>query len=356
MPSKTYRPRSASSLPRVTGVLAVGAALSLGLAACGSDPTPASDADGVSVVTTTTQLGSIVDEIVACGGGVNTTILPIGADPHDFSPSSADVATMVQANVVISNGLGLEEGLTDALASAAEDGAEVVAIAALVDPIPFGEEDHSDEDHSDEDHSDEDHSDEDHSDEDHSDEEHADEEHEHSGGLDPHFWFDMTRMAQASVIIGDTLAATGGSAYADCGQQVSAEILTAQTELEQILSVVPESRRVLVTDHDAMEYFAAAYDFTVAGSVIPSGTTLAEPSSADLQALVEVMKSAGVTAIFANAAEPAALADAVAAEVGADVVVVPLFIESLGEPGSEAGTYTTMMLTNAERIADALRN
>ena len=346
MPSKTYRPRSASSLPRVTGVLAVGAALSLGLAACGSDPTPASDADGVSVVTTTTQLGSIVDEIVACGGGVNTTILPIGADPHDFSPSSADVATMVQANVVISNGLGLEEGLTDALASAAEDGAEVVAIAALVDPIPFGEEDHSDEDHSDEDHSDEDHSD----------EEHADEEHEHSGGLDPHFWFDMTRMAQASVIIGDTLAATGGSAYADCGQQVSAEILTAQTELEQILSVVPESRRVLVTDHDAMEYFAAAYDFTVAGSVIPSGTTLAEPSSADLQALVEVMKSAGVTAIFANAAEPAALADAVAAEVGADVVVVPLFIESLGEPGSEAGTYTTMMLTNAERIADALRN
>ena len=341
MPSKTYRPRSPSTLPRVTGVLAVGAALSLGLAACGSDPTPASDADGVSVVTTTTQLGNIVDEIVACGGGVNTTILPIGADPHDFSPSSADVATMVQANVVISNGLGLEAGLTDALASAAEDGAEVVAIAALVDPIPFGEENHSDEDHADEDHADEDH---------------ADEEHGHSDGLDPHFWFDMTRMAQAAVIIGDTLAATGDSAYADCGQQVSAEILTAQTELEQILSVVPESRRVLVTDHDAMEYFAAAYDFTVAGSVIPAGTTLAEPSSADLQALVEVMKSAGVTAIFANAAQPAALADAVAAEVGADVVVVPLFIESLGEPGSEAGTYTTMMLTNAERIADALRN
>ena len=346
MPSKTYRPRSPSTLPRVTGVLAVGAALSLGLAACGSDPTPASDADGVSVVTTTTLLGNIVDEIVACGGGVNTTILPIGADPHDFSPSSADVATMVQANVVISNGLGLEAGLTDALASAAEDGAEVVAIAALVDPIPFGEENHSDEDHSDEDHADEDHAD----------EEHADEEHGHSDGLDPHFWFDMTRMAQAAVIIGDTLAATGDSAYADCGQQVSAEILTAQTELEQILSVVPESRRVLVTDHDAMEYFAAAYDFTVAGSVIPAGTTLAEPSSADLQALVEVMKSAGVTAIFANAAQPAALADAVAAEVGADVVVVPLFIESLGEPGSEAGTYTTMMLTNAERIADALRN
>ena len=210
-----------------------------------------------------------------------------------------------------------------------------------MDPIPFGEENHSDEDHADEDHADE---------------EHSDEEHGHSDGLDPHFWFDMTRMAQAAVIIGDTLAATGDSAYADCGQQVSAEILTAQTELEQILSVVPESRRVLVTDHDAMEYFAAAYDFTVAGSVIPAGTTLAEPSSADLQALVEVMKSAGVTAIFANAAQPAALADAVAAEVGADVVVVSLFIESLGEPGSEAGTYTTMMLTNAERIADALRN
>ena len=305
--------------------------LSLILAACGStsdsDSAQTGPADSINVVTTTTILGNVVDDIVTCAGGTNTTIMPIGADPHDFSPSSSDVAAVVQADVVISNGLGLEEGLTDALQSAREDGAEVIEVAELVDPIPFGEgDDHSEGD-----------------------------DHGHDD-LDPHFWFDMSRMAAAAVIIGDDLAARSGQDFADCGQQVSANILTAQDQLINTLADIPTDRRVLVTDHDALEYFAQAYDFRVVGSVIPAGTTLAEPSSAQLQELVATIQAENVPAIFSNSAEPAVLAEAVAAESGNNVIVVPLFVGSLGGPDSGAATYIAMMETNATRIADALRN
>lgn len=339
--------------------------LSLVLTACGSSSdgaSPTADPGDITVVTTTTILGDVVDDIVECAGGTNTTIMPIGADPHEFSPSSADVAQMVQADVVISNGLGLEAGLTDALAGASEDGAEVIEIAAQIDPIPFGaagdhsDEGHSDEGHSDEEHSDEGHSDEGHSDEGHSDEGHSDDEAHDHGSLDPHFWFDMSRMAKAAVIIGDDLAKRGGAEFARCGQQVSDEILQAELAVEEVLATVPDERRVLVTDHDALEYFAQAYGFEVVGTVIPAGTTLAEPSSAQLQELVAILQKENVPAIFANTAEPSVLADAVAAEVGSDVVVVPLFVGSLGAPDSAAATYVDMMLANANLIAEALRN
>jgi len=320
MPKKTQ-------LAVATGI----GSLSLILAACGStggsDSAQTGPADSINVVTTTTILGSVVDDIVNCAGGTNATIMPIGADPHDFSPSSADVAAVVQADVVISNGLGLEEGLTDALQSAREDGAEVIEVAELVDPIPFGEgDDHSDGD-----------------------------DHDH-GDLDPHFWFDMSRMAAAAVLIGDDLAARGGNTFAECGQQVSAEILSAQEQLVATLADVPTDRRVLVTDHDALEYFAQAFDFRVVGSVIPAGTTLAEPSSAQLQELVATIQAENVPAIFSNTAQPTVLADAVAAESGNNVIVVPLFVGSLGGPDSGATTYIAMMETNLMRIADALRN
>ncbi|MEY3733226.1 MAG: hypothetical protein RL347_585, partial [Actinomycetota bacterium] len=114
---------------RTSLTLASATGLALVLAACGgSTSTDNSTApEGTpTIVATTTVLGSIAGEIAECAGGTVTTVIPVGADPHDFSPSSADVATMVGADVVIANGLGLEEGLEDALASASTDGARVI--------------------------------------------------------------------------------------------------------------------------------------------------------------------------------------------------------------------------------------
>ncbi|MDA2987787.1 MAG: metal ABC transporter substrate-binding protein [Actinomycetota bacterium] len=324
--------------------------------ASGSD----SDSSPVQVVATTTMLGDVAAQIVACANpeSTATTLMPIGADPHDFAPSSAQVAEMVTAQVVISNGLGLEAGLDDALENAASDGAIVIEIADMVDPIPFGaggHDDHSDEakedDHDDE-HSDDEHNDEAKED-DHSDDEHSEDEHGH-GGEDPHFWFDMNRMATAAQLIGDQLAVENGQAYADCGAQIADGIRAAEADVRALLESVPADQRILITDHDALGYLADAYGYEIAGTVIPAGTTLAEPSSADLAELVKVMQDEGVQVIFANTADPSALSDAVAAEVGGDVQVVQLFVGSLGEPGSGADNYISMMRTNAELISNAL--
>ena len=311
------------------------------LAACSgessSDASEESTGPGSStIVATTTILGSVAGDIVACAdpAATVTTLMPVGADPHDFAPSSQQVAQIVQADLVIANGLGLEAGLDDALDNARSDGATVLEIAELVDPIPFGE--HAD-DHSD----------------DHADEAATEDEHEH-GSEDPHVWFDMTRMATAAELIGAQLATTGGTAYAECATEVAERIRAAEAEVRATLESVPADRRILVTDHDALGYLADAYGYEIAGTVIPSGTTLAEPSSADLAELVSVIVTEDVPAIFANSAEPSTLAEAVAAETGRDVQVVSLYVGSLGEPGSGAEDYLSMMATDANLIATAL--
>lgn len=302
------------------------------LAACGTsspDEDAADSAQGVSVVATTTMLGDVVAQVTACAGGSTTTLMPVGADPHDFSPSSEQVASIVAADLVVANGLGLEEGLADAIESAEVDGATVLEVAELVDPIEFGGHGHADE------------------------EEHSGEE-EH-GDLDPHFWHDAMRMATAAQLVGDELAAaTGDDTFSECGQQVADDLRGTDAEVREILSRLDDDQRVLVTDHDALGYFAEAYDFEVAGVVIPGGATLAEPSSQELADLVQVITQEGVPAIFSNTAAPSDLTDAVAAEAGATVEVVELYVGSLGPQGSDAQTYAGMMLSNAQRIADAL--
>ena len=165
----------------------------------------------------------------------------------------------------------------------------------------------------------------------------------------------MGRMAQAAELIGTTLAdASGDVRYAECGTTQAEAITKAEDAVRATLESVPADRRLLVTDHEALGYFAEAYGYEVVGTVIPSSSTLAEPSSADLAALVATVNSSGVPAIFANTATPTALAEAVAAEAGKEIAIVPLYVESLGEAGTPASTYPGMMAENARLIADAL--
>ncbi len=299
--------------------------------------------DGASVVVTTTILGSVVGEILTCAVGSDasmTVVMPIGADPHDFQPSSEQVAAMSTADVVVANGLFLEEGLVSVLESLETDGVNVLQIAELVNPLPFTKEDSDD--HAGHDDHGHDHADE------------SSEEHAH-GDFDPHFWLDMERMALAAELIGSELATvTGDAEYEDCGASVAADIRSAEADVIAALQAIPAESRILVTDHDAFGYFADRYGFEVAGVVVPGGSTLADPSSRELAELVEVIEREGVPAIFANTATDSDVVAALAAEVGRDVRVVPLFVGSLGGPGSGAEDYISMMDVNASLIADAL--
>ncbi len=333
----------------------------------------------LTVVATTTIWGDIVKNVTGDNAAVQV-LLPIGADPHDYQVSAAQAAMMQEADLVVANGLALEEGLLDVIEGLEADGANILELAGLLDPIEFaeggghghddheGEEGHKDEEEGHDHEGEEGHKDEeeghDHGDEDgehhdeegeHHDEEgeHHDDEHAH-GDEDPHIWMDPLRVADAAELIAKELANLDSSvdwmanatAYADQLRALDAEVVS-------MLAAVPEERRKLVTNHDAFGYFAERYGFEVVGTVIPGGSTLADPSSAELAELVEVLVDEGINVIFAETIEPSALAEALAAEVEG-VAVVELFTGSLGASGSGAETYVDYVRTNASRIADAL--
>ena len=305
-----------------------------------------------SVVVTTTILGSVVGDILTCATGDDssmTVLMPLGADPHDFQASSAQVAMMAESQLVVANGEGLEEGVLDAIDGVEADGVTVLRVASLVDPLPFGDapaggegDSHSHENEHDSHAEEEQHSD---------DEDHA--EHEH-GEFDPHFWFDMERMALAAELIGDALAGGGDETMASCGTETAAEIRSVDEQVSAILASVPEDQRVLVTDHDALGYLAERYDYDVVGVVIPGGSTLGDPNSRELAELVSTIEDQQVRALFGDAAVSPDLLLTLSEEVGGAIEVVELFVGSLGGPDSGAESYLEMMMTNATRIATAL--
>jgi zinc/manganese transport system substrate-binding protein len=300
------------------------------LGACGGDNGVADN--GLQVVATTSILGDIASAVVGDEGTVQV-LIPLGVDSHEFQPSAQEASLLAGADLVVANGLGLERGVADLLSSTEADGVPVIELAPLVDPLPFPG-DHSE--HEDEDS-----------------EEHEDEE-EH-GDEDPHFWMDPIRVGDAAAALAGELSLMDpegewqqrAGAYADAMSATDASI-------REMLDEVPAEHRKMVTNHEAFGYFADRFGFEIVGVVIPGGSTLAEPSSAELAALVEVMRDEGVRVIFAETTQPADLAEGVAAELGGDVQVVELYTESLGPDGSTAATLSGMLLTNAERISAAL--
>ena len=313
---------------RITPIVAVAATLVI--AGCTSTPAPTASGPTAPVaVATTTQLGSVLADITQCAGSTSATLMGPGDDPHTFAVSSTQVAEMVRAKLVVANGLGLEEGLTRALDNVRADGGAVFEVAPTVDPLPRVDlapgGDHDD---------------------------HAGHDH---GVLDPHVWMDVKRMATAAKNIGAELTrVTNDPTYATCGVTVQGELEAVDAQMRQTMSTIPAERRILVTDHEAFGYFALSYDFTVAGVVIPGGSTDAEPSSAGIAALVATIKEKGVSAIFSNNTVSPRLVESVAAEVGGGVKVVRLYEGSVGAPGTDAATYAGMMLANARLIAEAL--
>lgn len=323
----------------------------------GDDATTArSDGERAAVVVTTSILGDIVAEVLGDQADVEV-IMPLGSDPHDFAASSQQAEAMEEADLLVINGAGFEEGLLGVIEGAEESGAPVFSFADNVELIESTGEHTEDDEHAEEgaehaegegEHAEEGAED---AEEEHSEDEHAD------GSADPHIWTDPSRMATAVEAFADRAAEIDGIDAEAIGSQSSAyvdELNALATEIEERLADVPAERRVLVTNHEVFGYFADRYDFDVIGAVIPSLTTSASASAADIEALADLISEREVPAIFGETTQPTQLAEALASEAGSDVEVVELFTESLGEDGSGAETYVTMMQLNAERIGDAL--
>ena len=166
---------------------------------------------------------------------------------------------------------------------------------------------------------------------------------------------DPLLVAKGALALGEKLTPFDGSGEWMASAQAYADQLTAlDEEIREILSVIPSERRKLITNHDAFGYFAQRYGLEILATVIPSTSTLAEPGSAHLAGLVEIITVQGIPAIFVENIVSSDIAESLAAEAGFEVRVVELYTGSLGEEGSGAETLIGMLRTNAQRIAEAL--
>jgi zinc/manganese transport system substrate-binding protein len=298
----------------LAAALAATALAVAGLAGCA----PAEDGRPL-VAVSTNILGDVVRELVGDQAEVMTLMKP-DADPHSFEISAQEAARLRSADLVVSNGLGLEEGLQQHLDAAAAGATPTFVAGDAVEVLDYREGDAA-------------------------------------GTPDPHLWTDPARVLDVVDALEPRLAELDGvdagqvaarsAGYRDALQALDAEMVDA-------FASIPTERRALVTNHHVFGYLAQRFDFEVVGAVIPGGTTLAAPSASDLADLVEAVEETGVPAIFAESSSPDRLVQALASEGDVQVEVVELFTESLTGPGGGAPTYLSMMRVNTARITAGL--
>lgn len=302
----------------------------------------------LNVVATTTIIADVAHNV---GGELVsvTAIVPYNTDIHAFQASPADAARIAEADVILVSGVGLEtflSGLEENVAMV-----EPVVVSNGIEMLSFAEEHEAEAEPTEETlgilgvdmECGEDQAHE------------ETEAHEH-GACDPHVWTNpanvivwTNNIAQAFAAVdpdhADTYRANAG-AYITQLEELDAEI-------EEILSAIPEDKRILVTNHEFLGYFAHHYEFEVVGTVIPSGSTSVEPDPQQVAALIEIVNTEGVPAIFAEISADNRLAQTIAQEAGVTVVST-LYSDSLGGPDTPADTYINYLRYNAQTVANAL--
>ncbi|ANS64003.1 solute-binding lipoprotein [Streptomyces lincolnensis] len=313
---RTRRPRPPRIFLPVLVILALAGA---GTACTSTDDRP-------RVVVTTNILGDITQEIVGDGAEVTVLMKP-NADPHSFGLSAVQAAELERADLVIFNGLGLEENVLRHVEAAREAGVATFEAGKAADPLTFQAHDEGGPE-------------------------------DEAGQPDPHFWTDPDRVRKAAGLIADQVVehvdGIDEKAVRANADRYDGQLAGLTTWMEKSFGRVPEQRRALVTNHHVFGYLAERFGFRVVGAVIPSGTTLASPSSSDLRSLTQAMRKAGVHTVFADSSQPKRLAEVLRTELGGHVRVVELYSESLTEKGKGAGTYLQMMRANTTAMTDGL--
>jgi zinc/manganese transport system substrate-binding protein len=264
---------------------------------------------------------SILQDFVANVGGNRVSItnfVPRDGDAHTYQPGTQDVRKLAEARVVFVNGLGLEAWFQPLLKNAASQ-TKVVTVSSGVKPRTFNE--------------------------------------DGKNVDDPHAWWNLTnallyvRNIQRGLSSADLAGATTYKTNAD-------RYARALTELDawarKEIAGLPVDSRKLVTNHDALGYFAQRYGFQVIGDVIPSLGTEQEPSARALAQLSNTIKAQRVTAIFTENTVSRKLAETIASESGAKVAP-PLYTDALGPIGSSGETFLKAFRYNVKTIVDALK-
>jgi len=290
------------------------------LAACGKDASPSQDADLPQIVVTYSILGSLVSEVVGSSAQV-TVLMPNGVDPHQWQPSAKDIETLNNADLVVTNGLGLEGGLADVLEQAVKEKVSVFVATDHIKVRLVGEGegvDTSDADQS-------------------------------VGAEDPHLWMDPMTLIDVVEALVETLELANID-VTEQGMKVTEDLATLDNEVGKMVGEISEDKRKLVTGHESLGYFAARYGFSLTGAVIPGLSSESESAAGDLSALKTKILEQQVKVIFTELGTDRDVVDALATDSG--VTVVELSTHLLPADG----TYRSFLIDLASTIVDALKS
>ena len=284
----------------------------------------AARADGELAVA---SLSTVLSDVARNVGGDKISVAEIvkpGIDPHDFQPSPGDIKALSKAKVVLASGLGFESYL-DKLRASVGSGPVFVVVGEKITPLMVEEGDHDHEGH----------------------------DHGHGGKVtDPHWWHSIANVRIATRVIRDAISAAAPENQAVFEANAKA-YLARLDELSKWAKIqiarLPKDRRVLVTSHDALGYFARDYGFEI--HPVVGISTSDQPSSKRVRELIQDIKAEGVKAIFAENVENPKVLGEITKETGA-VPGGTLYADGLG--ASEANTYETMMRHNVETIVKGL--
>jgi manganese/iron transport system substrate-binding protein len=293
-------------------VLAAGLVATLAAGCSGDEPAGSAGGQGAAleVVATTTQVADFARVVGGDRVRVTNLIKP-NVDAHDYEPSPADIDAIARADVVLQNGVGLEEWLDDTIQSSGFQG----PVADTSRGVALRQDE--------------------------------------GGERDPHIWQDPRNAQVMAANVERALAAAEPAAAPGFAARLAAytrELRALDAEVARQIDSLANKK--LVTNHDAFGYYIDRYGLELVGSVIPSADTSAELSGRDIRDLVARIRATKVKAVFTEASLPASAAETIAAEAGVKVVAGEgaLYGDSLGPAGSDADTYVKMIRHNTATI------
>ena len=274
-----------------------------------------SDSTAPVVLASATFLADIAQN-VAGDRVVVESLLPVGSDPHSYQPTPQDVTKIAESKLLIINGAEYEHFLEPLLENAGGEREVIEASAGLSVRL--------------------------------------DAESEH--GVDPHLWLDPNNVITYVENIREALThydPDGAAIFQSNADTYAAQLVELDEWINEQVSQIPPERRLLVTNHEALGYFAERYGFTVIGAVVPGVSSDASPSAEQMANLIDQIKASGTPAIFLDEVENPALAQQIASETGVKVIE-DLHLESLTD-GPPAGSYIAMIQHNVTLIVNALK-
>ena len=282
-------------------------------------------AEAEKAFTVVTTVGMIEDVTRSVAGDRAEVIglMGAGVDPHLYKPTRSDIKRIMSADVIFYNGLLLEGKMADALIRAATSGKKVHAVTELLDEQYLLEPD------------------------------------EFEGLYDPHVWMDPAAWSRTIDVIRDKLIefdAEGRQVYENNADAYRNEVAQLDAYAQRVLESVPEEQRVLVTAHDAFNYFGRRFGYEVIG--IQGLSTESEAGVRDIENLVDLLVKRDIGAVFVESTVSERNIKALisgAKSRGHDVIIGgELFSDAMGNAGTYEGTYVGMIDHNVTTISRAL--